>query len=40
MGANIEASESAYRWLKERGIEFELASSKSFLSDAIPRVKI
>ena len=22
MGANIEASESAYRWLKEKGIEF------------------
>ena len=40
MGANIEASESAYRWLKEKGIEFELASSKSFLSDAIPRVEI
>ena len=40
MGANIEASESAYEWLKNKGIDFELASSKSFLSDVIPRVKI
>ena len=40
MGANIEASESAYEWLKEKGIEFELASDQSVLSDVIPRVKI
>ena len=40
MGANIEASESAYKWLREKGIEFELASNKSVLSDAIPRVEI
>ncbi len=40
MGANIEASESAYEWLKEKGIDFELASDQSVLSDVIPRVKI
>tara|TARA_B100000131_G_scaffold182917_1_gene176418 strand:+ start:1145 stop:3175 length:2031 start_codon:yes stop_codon:yes gene_type:complete len=40
MGANIEASESAYLWLKGRGVELELASDQSVLSDAIPRVKI
>ena len=40
MGANIEASESAYEWLKEKGIELELASDQSVLSDVIPRVEI
>ncbi len=40
MGANIEASAGAYEWLKSKGIEFELASNKSVLSDTIPRVEI
>ena len=32
-----EASEDLYKWLKSRNIELELASSRSALSDIIPR---
>ena len=40
MEANIDASKEAFEWLKDRGIELELASDKSILYEGIPRVKI
>ena len=35
-----EASEHLYKWLKELGVELELASGKSSLCDEIPRVQL
>ena len=35
-----EASEGLNEWLKSRGVQLELASDKSALSDNIPRVKL
>ena len=35
-----EASEHLYKWLKERGVELELASDKSSLYKKIPRVQL
>ena len=35
-----DASEHLYKWLKERGVELELASDKSSLYEKIPRVQL
>jgi len=40
MQSNIDASESAYLWLKSKGIEMNLASKQSLLYDGIPRIKL
>jgi len=38
--ATCEASEQLFYWLRERGVELELASDQSALFDGIPRVKL
>tara|TARA_Y100000296_G_scaffold36897_1_gene42724 strand:+ start:16249 stop:18291 length:2043 start_codon:yes stop_codon:yes gene_type:complete len=40
MRVNREASKDLYYWLKDRGVELEIASNRSTMYEGIPRVKL